>query len=260
MEQIENNKKINIKIEKLSYLQCAEYIKNFLDDESNWSELIKQQLPKVNKNNSTEEISKLLEEKFKSKEKKYNSNIKQFLKWWDRDGIFDYNELLKIVETNSPEEIHEITWQVGNTFICPRDIEHWSFVMSAELWKWSAINVALHEITHFIWFTKIKQIENIKHFSQNNDDENYQPFWLLSEIVIDPILNSTTFAKKYDMTWKSYPEFYNIKIKNKNLMEYIKTLWNTRTNFMDFYTKSSKFVYNNWKEINEKYLFLNKKD
>ena len=82
------------------------------------------------------------------------------------------------------------------------------------------------------------------------------PYWLLSEIVIDPILNSSTFAKKYEMTWKSYPEFYDITIKNKNLMTHIKSLWNKRQNFEDFYEKSSSFVYDNWKEINKKYLNL----
>lgn len=101
---------------------------------------------------------------------------------------------------------------------------------------------------------KLNKLRGIKHFSQNQEDETYLPYWLLSEIVIEPILNSSTFAKKYEMTWKSYPEFYDIKIKNKNLMKHIKTLWNERQNFDDFYEKSSKFVYGNWKEINKKYL------
>lgn len=244
---------MQLKVERLSFMQCAEIITWFLDGGS-WEQSIRASLVGLSKKPTKTEIANILQKKIQPKEKEYENNIKKFIEWWNTDGVLDCDELQKIMEIKSPSKKRVITWQVGDTFVCPRDIEDWSFVMSPSLWKWSAINIALHEITHFVWFEKVKQIENIKHFNQDQQDENYLPYWLLSEIVIDPILNSTNFAKKYGMTWKSYKEFYEIKIKNKNLMKYIKTLWNNRTSFDDFYKKSSKFVYENWKEINEKYL------
>lgn len=245
---------MELKIEKLSPNECANIITCFLDGGSWENDIRKNLLPDLSNNPTKAEISKLIKERYELNEKNYEENIEKFLEWWESDGNFDYQELLNLMETKEPKNRESITWQVGDTFICPRDIEEWSFVMSASFWKWDAINVSLHEITHFVWFEKVKQIEGIKQFSQNQEDETYLPYWLLSEIVIEPILNSSTFAKKYEMTWKSYPEFYDIKIKNKNLMKYIKTLWNERQNFDDFYEKSSKFVYGNWREINKQYL------
>ncbi len=245
---------MEIKIERLSPMQCADIILEYLNGGS-WDEYIRTNLQNLSKHPSKAEIAGLVEKRMEIQKEKYDKNIQNFLDWWENDGESDYQELSKIMGFEHSKNRNAITWQIGDTFICPRDIENWSFVMSAGAWKWDAINIALHEITHFIWFEKVKQFDGIKHFSQNQDDETYLPFWLLSEIVIDPILNSTEFAKKYEMTWKSYSEFYDITIQNRNLMEYISCLWNKRKSFEDFYKESSSFVYANSKEIYEKYLY-----
>lgn len=149
---------MELKIEKLSPNECANIITCFLVGGS-WDECIRQNLPQLSKNPTKSEISKLIKERYELNKKKYEENIEKFLEWWKSDGNSDYQELLNLMETKEPKNRESITWQVGDTFICPRDIEKWSFVMSASFWKWDAINVSLHEITHFVWFEKVKQIE-----------------------------------------------------------------------------------------------------
>jgi len=245
---------MNLKVEKLSAHEDAKWFKCFLN--GGWKDSILQNFPEIKYADiAVNDIAVILEKQMQLMGLKVDENIIKVQEWWETEGDKDFKELVNVFDLDESLLKHkEIIWRVGQCPICPRDIEAWSFVMPATYWKWSAINTMLHEITHFLWFEKIKQIENITYFNQQSDGLDYMPYWYLSEIVIDPILNSTVFAKKYEMTWKSYPEFYEINIGEDNLMQTIKDMWETKKDFIDFYQKASCFINKNYNEINDKYM------
>ena len=75
------------------------------------------------------------------------------------------------------------------------------------------VETCAHELCHFLWFEKWKEI-----FPGYNKEEFNSPsiIWEYSEMVVDPILNSSEFAKLFNKKARyAYDSFY----ENEGFME-----------------------------------------
>ena len=109
-----------------------------------------------------------------------------------------------------PKEYKEISVGIGLIPVCPRYIKEKAFDIHKKN-KEDLIDTCMHELCHFLFFEKCKEIyPNWKY----EDFDSPSLLWYLSEIIIDPTLNSDNIQKIYKHKFKCYDIFYNVEIDN----------------------------------------------
>jgi len=221
----------------------------------NWSSVYSKEYPEfgklINNTQNSEEIKKISEDFFI---KLYNSKLpelekvaKDFQKEWDKDGKKLLIGLSKVVEKEWPEDCKDMKAWISLNPICPRFLDQRAFDL---YWRFSSDKmkvVALHEILHFIWFEKWKEI-----FPKHNKKEFESPHlvWKLSEMVPLAILGDKSIQSIFKHEPSVYNEWKSKQIEGKPLLDYLQAIYDKRKSFADFMKKSWKFVKKYEKEIN----------
>jgi len=158
------------------------------------------------------------------------------------------------------EEIHEIKWNkkdekiigiITLNPICPIDIKHKSFDLFYRFNEKEIIDVFLHEISHFIFFKKFKEI-----YSKVNDHEFESPhlIWKISEIMPGIILQDERIQKIYENKKLSvYDNIKKIRINNRLILDILQDFYDNKESFKDFVIKSYDFIKNNQKEFEKQF-------
>lgn len=116
--------------------------------------------------------------------------------------------------------------------ICPRFIESSSFMLPYFFDKYSILGVSAHEMTHILYFKKIK--DNLP--NEVIDTEYPSNEWLLSEIYAPYISNSEEIQKMIEFKDKLYiPD--DIKVTDQQLNQ-IKKLYLENQDLMVFRSKA----------------------
>jgi hypothetical protein len=104
----------------------------------------------------------------------------------------------------------------------------------------------LHEIFHFIWFEKWKEV-----FPKYDKGEFEFPhlIWKLSEMVPLAVLSDIRIQKIFKHKPYAYSEWRSKQIDGKPLLKYLKDIYNQRKSFADFMRVSWEFVQKHEKEI-----------
>jgi hypothetical protein len=221
-----------------------------------WSDVYLEMYPELGKQISEtqnkREIEKISEDFFKKlyheKLKEMKKTAKEFQADWNKDGKKLLDALSKVVEKEWPENCREMKAWVSLNPICPRFLEQRAFDV---YWR-SPIEemkgTCLHEILHFIWFEKWKEV-----FPKYNKKEFESPhlIWKLSEIVPIAVLGDKRIQSIFKHEPPVYEEWKPIKIKGKPLLEHIQEIYNRRKSFEDFMIKSWKFINRHKREINK---------
>ena len=145
--------------------------------------------------------------------------------------------------------LNDMTANVGLNPICPRNVSDHSFdVYHYFETKW-AISTALHEITHFAWFTFWQ-----KHFQDDPADYDSPHLkWLLSEIVVETIIrNSDIDDLSEQPNYIAYSYFYDMTINGELIFDTMKKMYLERKDIYDFMEKSYEWIQNNESELREK--------
>lgn len=158
--------------------------------------------------------------------KKYFNHSKKMIKRysmiWEQYHEPYMNALKKYFNMEWPEGMEKITAYVGRIPVCPRFIREKTFYVDfvdAD----SLVELCMHEICHFMFFIKChKLFPKVK-----IDYDNNSLFWYMSEIVIDPILNSNEFKKVFKYKFRSYDSFYKVKFGNELMMDKVHLLFST---------------------------------
>jgi hypothetical protein len=136
----------------------------------------------------------------------------------------------------------KITAYVSLNPICPRYLDSLSFVVTYD--RDQANKVIAHEISHFLFFKKFKQvfpkIDKKKYESPHKE-------WILSEIVAVIILNDKRITQVLDSHSNGYyPQHRDFKIDNKPLTEIVENLYEEfvvqKNNFSEFIRKSMEVL------------------
>lgn len=104
---------------------------------------------------------------------------------WNKIGDQVLLTLSKLLNTDW-EGINEIRWDVGIAQIYPRELDMLLFQTFYLQYVFQAIPMALHELTHFIYFKKWHEL------FPGDEKETFEaphPYWHLSEMMA-PIINS----------------------------------------------------------------------
>ena len=146
--------------------------------------------------------------------------IKKYELLWNK-----YNDsYISIMEDYFKVSIdRDINAYLGLLPVCPRWIEDLTFnfhLCDDDRF----IDICMHEICHFYFFEKCKNIfKNWKY----DDFNNPSLLWYLSEIVIDVILNRQEVQSLFKHQFKSYDNFYNIYINDECIIDIMKNIFDS---------------------------------
>lgn len=194
----------------------------------------------LNIKNKEDLIRNEIEQIYKKEEKNFITKIKDINYLINKNYDFIINEFAKIFNNKyEDEEVYSI--EIGVKPICPRFLNEKSFDLSVSYSVDYMLQVIIHEMLHFYWFDKFKEI--LPEIKREEFEMPNLP-WVLSEIVVDPIMKNTEL-KKFLVNNPAYNIFYKTKIKDKNLLDVFNNLYNNSQNISDFILISMNFVNKN---------------
>lgn len=166
---------------------------------------------------------------------------------WDKNGNLMLEELSKTLEFPWPDNCNNITAYPTLNPICPRFLREKSFEVYYKYSPKDMKKVALHEILHFIWFEKWKQV-----FPNSDEKEFEAPYliWKLSEMVPQAVLGDERIQTVFPHSPSVYQEWKVKSINDKPLLQHLQEIYSQRNSFEDFMKSSLKFVQTHENEIN----------
>lgn len=175
---------------------------------------------KIVKNMSDEEVYMILDKEIRPYLEnlfKNSSDSSNYQEAWDKiyeAVMYDLEDILNIKWSGE-----DITCRVGLLPVCPRYIKERIFDLNYGNTSSKMISIAIHEICHFLYFEKWKEI-----FPNHNEEEFNNPHiaWYLSEAMIDPLINNEMFKKYTDDDLSAYPVFYETIINGKSVIEILR--------------------------------------
>ncbi|MEK6855765.1 MAG: hypothetical protein AABX66_01255 [Nanoarchaeota archaeon] len=219
-----------------------------------WSKIYAKEYPDfgklIKKLDNSEDLRKISSSFFKELYYYQLSNLKKIAKSfqlnWDKDGSKLLLALSKVVEKEWTEDCKEMKAWISLNPICPRFLEQRAFDVYWKLSNNEMKETCLHEILHFIWFEKWKEV-----FPNYNEREFESPhlIWKLSEIVPFAVLGDKRVQKVFKHIPSVYPEWTSKKIEGKLLLECIQEIYDQRNSFEEFLIKSWEFVQRHSSEI-----------
>ena len=149
-------------------------------------------------------VSIAISESYQENKEDIMQKIEEFKENWKKVQ----NELLDrlVSDMNSDFRANSIiTIKIGNAPLCPRWIDELSFYVPSYIKNFNLI--ALHECCHFLFFNMYELL-----FGKCDKEEYDYPsdLWLLSELIIDPILNKDFYTRIIGEEIKAYDYFYDI--------------------------------------------------
>jgi len=252
---------MNEKVQELKYkaatlAHSVDLIHCFLNpykNEWDWSNIIYNQYPELREkiagikkvsDRKTVELA-FFKELIESNKIDLAAKAKIFQSSWNKVGVSVFAALANIVETDW-QGITEVVASVSLNPINPRFIESSTFDIfygsSPEL----ANGTAVHEIFHFIYFKKWREI-----FPKTKKREFDAPYlvWHLSEMVPGIVLNDIRLQKVFKHKFHSYDVYESAFLDEKPLLSYLQNFYNNRKDFADFLQESWEFVQKNKKFI-----------
>lgn len=138
---------------------------------------------------------------------------------------------------------------VGLNPICPRDLSDNSFSIYYLFEPNYTISMALHEITHFVWFYAWQ-----KHFHDDMAEYNFPHLkWLLSELVVETIIRNSEIAKLTPPPqYIAYNYFYNMYIDGKLIFETLLDMYKNRKSFTEFMECAYNWIQKHENELRAK--------
>ena len=175
---------------------------------------------KLKDNMRDEEVYRILDQYVKPILKDLYDNgdeLEKYQKIWEKVNDNVMKDLEK--KLNIKWNCDEVVCRVGLLPVCPRDILQKTFDMNYGNKEDNIIAIGIHELCHFIYFEKWKEI-----YSNYNEEEFDNPHiaWYLSEAMIDPLINNEVFRKYTNGDLSAYSIFYEIFIDGKSVIDILR--------------------------------------
>ncbi len=154
--------------------------------------------------------------------------------------------LEEVVQTKWSEKDRKISALVSPLPLCPRYLDSRTFLINYRFSPSGAVATSIHEILHFIYFKKWKEI-----FPEAKREEFDSPHlvWKLSEMVPSIVLGDPCVQAVFKCDFKSHEIYHHTTIDGRPLLSRLQEIFDERTDFADFLKKSWKFVNENKEDI-----------
>lgn len=177
----------------------------------------------LNKKEQKAEIKKKTKDSYNQNLSKMQNCLPKFEKFWE-DSKQKIEAGFKTI-FGGFEDQKCLAAATFNCRVFPRYLEEKSFDFYFDFNKNLFLQNAIHEITHFIWFDKLKKL-----MPTINKTEYEAPsaVWLFSEIAVDMVFENTPFFKIISKKTRRHPAynyFYTDKIGNETIIEHFRALF-----------------------------------
>ena len=206
-----------------------------------YPELHQQITSEMDQNTRWKIIYNLIKERYNSSLEKVQFEKDRYQKIWSRYNTEFMKELSSFLEIDWPNDCKNIYALIDLIPVCPRYVKERTFFMPLDSTNDDIIDIIAHECCHFLYFEKWKTLFPDWTWEQFNKPDLV---WYLSEMVVDPILNSQSFASIFNHKFQAYPSFYDIKVGDQYLMNSIKKIFE-ENNIENAITESYKYILKN---------------
>lgn len=165
-------------------------------------------------------IKEVVQKRYEENIKIIKGAIKTYADMWEKYNNRYFALLSSFFNVASPCDI--VVAKVGVVPVFPRDLTEYSFVISPWLNEEDLINTCAHEVLHFFWFEKWKQLypeTPREHFDYPHIE------WRYSEMVTDPILNNCPFSELFSFKERGYDEFYELYDDSELVMDKLRKMY-----------------------------------
>lgn len=224
---------LNIEFKILDLKDNINIMKEFYsksDKEFDSKLLIEEYFPGINDDNFEEVITNTYNKNFND----LNDNINKYSNIWKEFNDEFFNNISEYL--NIKVDINAKCY-IGLLPIFPRFLETNSFYIAPNIDNDYFKIICAHELCHFIWFKKFKEVlPEISESEYNSPNKA----WSYSEMVVDPVLNSIGIKEK------AYDYFYDLKDNdNKNLMEELNNIYKENLSIEEKIKKGYKYILEN---------------
>ena len=188
--------------------------------------------PRLKTDDSNDVIPEIYLQKLKSLEQ-----IKQNIqKDWDNVSDSILTEFSTILEKEWNME--NVTGGISLVPFSTRDLQKKRFDIFYKKDSRDILKTSIHEIFHFLYFEKWKEI-----FPNTTIEEcDYpNPTWILSEIALPIMLNSSKVINDLGMNFKNYTLFEKEIFQGENVMEHITRIY-PKNSISDFLMESNTYI------------------
>lgn len=161
-------------------------------------------------------LSDFINQNTEKKKEIFLRNKKRYEKEWKLIEKEFHKVLIIVLNDNWPKEPKESKADLSLAVAFPRYLDTYYFVVAGESAIDRVMNICAHELTHFLYFKKFKELfpEIPKEYYSGNHIE-----WVLSEILVSIILNDNRFKGIFAEKFGGYKLFYTSKIGDKTIMQ-----------------------------------------
>lgn len=192
-------------------------------------------------------VTPIVEQELKDSKDMIDKRIAYF-----RDEFNKFSDELMIELLN----LFEVTWEDGKDIECfvgyipfyPRSVVDKVFYVSYADEE-RVFRGAAHEINHFVFFDKWKQLYGYK---DGEEPMHPEPLWFTEEMIVDPTLNTNRILEITGYNHFAYEQFYTEYINGKIVMDYVKEFYEESNTIKEFIDKTYEFSVNNIQELLEK--------
>lgn len=201
-----------------------------IDDEKPNTDFFRNQYTELSnisfsQNMTEEQINELLQsilfDSWNNDMQRSKQKIKDIQSDWNLindDVMVDLSNKLNIVW---PDDTLDIQARVGITYSSPRYINQRTFDTSIYGDSNWIRSVTIHELCHFLYFEKWKELYD------DHDESHYNSpdiVWYLSESIIDPLLNNETFTRYTNQENRSNSDMLEIEVNGKSIVETLREI------------------------------------
>lgn len=208
---------IKIETDMLRYFTSEKNSRRIRHFEKRYPELL-EELKKVKKAEEKFKVCENFAKKIHRKNKKIMEAFqKEIQSKWNKINDPFLKTLSSHFQTDWPKNKKEIVGYVSILHVFPRFLDEYSFCLGYKNID-ENIEVSAHEIVHFLWFKKWKEVfPEIK----RSDYESPNLVWRLSEIIVQIILQTEPKIKKLIKPegW-DYDSFKKIKIGKLSMTDH----------------------------------------
>jgi len=208
--------------------------------------LLKERISNLEEKDKKEVVRKFFKKQEEKNKKVFKTVKKDFEKEWNKINGSIMIALEEIHEIKWANKFEEFTARVNSNPICPRYLNHNAFDIYFAVHNDLMNKIIIHEISHFIFFEKWKQIfpkTNVKEF------ETPHLIWKFSEMVPYIILKDERIQKVFPHEPLVYDVWKKLEISNVPILKSLEEIYKEKKNFEDFIRTSWRFIQDNKSQI-----------
>ncbi len=231
------------------------FLEKVVNPQYHFHESIKRAYPELIESlKSSKNKSQTIWDFFQEKEKERSKDLAlakgRYTRAWKEVNENFLKLIQERIQTSWSPEFSEFKARITLNPICPRYLKYQTFDLYWKMNEEQVKIVILHELSHFLFFKKIKEI-----FPEVNEQEFEHPhlIWKLSEIAPGILFSKEVSELNLPKERLYYSFLDNITLKGKFILAELNKLYEKSKDFESFVKSSLVYLKENEEELNNQF-------